>query len=121
MNNVIEFPLDRIKKAKEEKETRLGAASKIEIVDSMQFNVAADGIDQFVKILLECGYDPLSSKAMIDDLAVIINCTYAMLLRHDGEYHILQDFLDDTKISLVELQKMMDHHNELFNKPEDDT
>ena len=53
---------------------------------------------------------------MLSDLNVILNTTYAMLLRHEGRYHVLHSRVDETAEYLEELRLIMDNHKGLFEE-----
>jgi hypothetical protein len=106
--SIIQFPTPS--------KTREGKSADIEKMDDPVMSVAADAIDALVYELLKLDYDPLSSAEMLSDLNVILNTTYAMLLRHEGRYHVLHSRVDETAEYLEELRLIMDNHKGLFEE-----
>jgi|GEM_PF-2109858 hypothetical protein len=109
-DNVIQFP-----KPKPKKETRRGIATDIDENLSGLMSVSADALDMLVASLVEEGYDPLKSPEMIMDLGIILNATYAMLLRDQGIYHVLHDHMEEMQGTLEELTRMMKANKDIFD------
>lgn len=106
--DIIQFP------TKKGPDVKQGQAADIEKFECEQMSIAADAIDALVYELIQKDYDPLSSPELISDLGVILNCTYAMLLRHDGRYHVLHHHINEMAAYLEELKTLMDNHKDLF-------
>lgn len=78
--------------------------------------LATRAIDALVFELMEAGYDPLAGTEMIEDLSVVLNSTYAMLLRENGRYHVLHPMMEEMANYLAGLKKQMDDHSGLFDE-----
>lgn len=94
---------------------------RFDVIDNEEMScphmaLATRAIDALVFELMEEGYDPLSRPEMLKDLGVVLNSTYAMLLRENGRYHVIHPLMEDMANYLASLKRQMNDHSGLFEE-----
>jgi hypothetical protein len=101
-DNVVEFPFDRISNP-------LAGKDPVYQLDH-ELDVTREVMTAIIQTLQEYQYYASKDAKIFEDLGIIFNLVYAMLLRYDNEHHDWHEMMDEiTRVTLEMKEKWNDN------------
>lgn len=76
-----------------------------------EMDIASDALYEVLVILIDAGYNVKDNPKLQEDLGLILNLLYAILIRTKGQEHFLHMIMDELSEILREIKEELENDN----------